>query len=408
MRISDVAIVPVAHREPPLRNSWGAHSELAARTIVILTAADGTRGIAETYGDSQVIEGLEDARDLIEGMNPYELAPLRLKIHDEIIFGAIETAIYDLLGKVTGQPVHALLGGKVRDDVEYTGYLFYKYADSDPETAAIAPQEVMTPEAVVEMAREFVDKHGFRVLKLKAGVLDPDEEVETVELLAEEFGREVPIRMDPNGAWSVETATRIAQDLRELPARVQWMEDPVPSMHAHARLKENIDYPIATNMFVTEFDHIAPAVTANAVDIILSDHHYWGGLTGNQELDRVARTFDLGVGMHSNSHLGVSMAAMTHTALAMPTLRYTCDTHYPYMADDVIKDPVSFEEGCMTATDDPGLGVELDDETLQWMHERYQESETLEYSTVGSMATEYADAMSEVSTEDWLPNKPIW
>lgn len=51
MRITDLEVVPVAHREPPLRNSWGAHSELAARTIVRVTAADGTTGIAETYGD---------------------------------------------------------------------------------------------------------------------------------------------------------------------------------------------------------------------------------------------------------------------------------------------------------------------------------------------------------------------
>jgi glucarate dehydratase len=228
-------------------------------------------------------------------------------------------------------------------------------------------------------------------------------------LLAEEFGHETPLRMDPNGAWSVETATRVASELREMPVRVQWLEDPVPSMHAHARLKRNIDYPIATNMFITEFDHVAPAVDADAVDVILSDHHYWGGLTGNRELNRVARTFDLGVGMHSNSHLGISMAAMTHVAATMPTLRYTCDTHYPYMADDVVADaPIAIEDGTVAVTDDPGLGVELNEDALQRMHERYQASETLEYSTVGSMAAEYADAMDDVSSEEWLPSKPIW
>jgi glucarate dehydratase len=223
---------------------------------VILTTADGTRGVAETYGDSEVIEGLKNARSLVKGMNPYELRKLRLQLQDEIVFGAIETAIYDLLGKVTGQPVHSLLGGKIRDSVEYTGYLFYKYADSDPDSAAIAPQKVMSPEEIVEMAREFVDTHGFRVLKLKAGVLEPDEELETLRRLAEEFGRNTPLRIDPNGAWSVETATRIVRELREIPIRVQWLEDPVPTMHAHARLKRNVDYPIATNMFVTEFDDI--------------------------------------------------------------------------------------------------------------------------------------------------------
>ena len=408
MRITDLDVVPVAHREPPLRNSWGAHSELAARTVVILTAADGTRGVSETYGDSQVIDGLEAARDLVEGMNPYELTPLRLKLHDDIVYGAIETAAYDLLGRATDQPVHALLGGKVRDSVEYSGYLFYKHADSDPTSAAIVPDEVMTPEAMVDAARAFVAEHGFRVLKVKAGVLKPDEDLETVRLLAEEFGHDTPIRIDPNGAWSVETATRVAHALREMPTRIQFLEDPVPSMYAHSRLKRSVDYPVATNMFVTEFDHVAPAVESNAVDVILSDHHYWGGLTGNLDLDRVARTFDLGVGMHSNSHLGVSMAAMTHVAAAMPTVRYACDSHYPWMADDVIADPMRFEEGHVAVPDGPGLGVEVDDGALERMHERYETSETLGYSTVDSMAAEYADAMSEVSGETWLPNKPIW
>jgi len=409
MRVTNIEVIPVAHREPPLRNSWGAHSELAARTIIRLTSADGTVGISETYGDTEIIRGLEGARDLVEGMNPYERRPLRLRLQDEMVFGALETALLDMIGKSTGQPVHSLLGGKVRDAVEYSAYLFYKYADSDPETAAITPQEVLSPEAMVEEAREFVDEHGFDVLKLKAGVLEPDEELRTLELFAEEFGSETPLRIDPNGAWSVETTVRLANRLRDLPLRVQFLEDPVPSMNAHARLKDKISYPVATNMFVTEFDDIAPAVALDAVDVILSDHHYWGGFTGNLQLDRVARTFDLGVGMHSNSHLGVSMAAMTHVGAAMPSLSHACDSHYPWMADEVIEDgPLEFKDGCIEVPDGPGLGVELDESAVQRMHERYENSETLGYSSVGSMASAYADAMDEASTEQWLPNKPRW
>ena len=406
MAIRSFEVIPVAHREPPLRNSWGAHSELAARTIVRVESDTGLVGVGETYGDQAVIRALESATDVVEGMNPRNRTPLRLRLQNDMAFGAIETALFDLLGKETGQPVHSLLGGKVRDEVEFSAYLFYKRADSNPDTAAIASQEVMTPEAVVEEAAEFVDEYGFDVLKLKAGVLPPDEEIETMELLAAEFPGH-PLRIDPNGAWSVSTATRVARRLREIDATVQFLEDPVPSMNAHARLKRNVDYPMATNMYVTEFDDIAPAVEMDAVDVILSDHHYWGGLSGNMDLDRVARTFDLGVGMHSNSHLGVSMAAMTQVAAAMPTVRYACDTHYPWMADDVIADPpVEISEGTIEVSDDPGLGVELDEDRVQEMHETWKESETLGYSSVGSMAAEYADAMADRS--DWLPNKPTW
>lgn len=407
MRITDMEVVPVAHREPPLRNSWGAHTELAARTIVRLTTADGEVGIAETYGDDAVIGALERARGQVEGMNPYDRRALELRLQDPMAYGAIDTAIVDLLGRETGQPACEIIGGRVRDRVEFSGYLFYKYADSEPDTAAIAPEEVGSPEAMVEEARQFVDHGGFRVLKLKGGVLPPEKELETLDLLAEEFP-DAPLRIDPNGTWSVETAIRIARRLRDSDLHVQFLEDPVPTMHAHSRLKAQVDFPVATNMYVVEFDEIAPAVGADAVDVILSDHHYWGGMSGNLRLDTVARAFDLGVGMHSNSHLGVSMAAMTHVAAAMPTLRYAADSHYPWMADDVVADPLAFEDGHIEVPDEPGLGVELDEAELERMHELYRAEETLAYSSVESMAAEYADAETEVGRSDWLPNKPRW
>lgn len=408
MTISELEVWPVAHREPPLRNAWGAHSELAARTIVRVIGADGTVGIGETYGDPDVIAGLRDAQSLVEGMDPYNRRPLRLRLQNDFVYGAIETALYDLLGRRHGAPVHALLGGRVRSSVPYSAYLFFKFADSDADSAAICPDAVESAADIVEQASTFDDRFGFEVLKLKAGVYPPDTDLEVIERLAERFGPERPLRIDPNGAWSVERAIEIARSLRETDANVQFLEDPVPSMHAHARLKRHVDYPIATNMFVTERDHIAPAMDPPAVDVILSDHHYWGGLSGNLTLDATADAFDLGVGMHSNSHLGVSMAAMTHVAAAMPTLRYACDTHYPWMADDVIADaPLTFEDGAMPVPEDPGLGVTIEESALERMHERFVDTDTLGYSSVDSMAAAYADAMAERS-EDWFPNKPRW
>ena len=90
MEIGELEIIPVAHREPPLRNSWGAHSELAARTIVRVESADGLVGVSETYGDGSNIGNLEGAANLVEGMNAYERTQVRLRLQDDIAFGAIE------------------------------------------------------------------------------------------------------------------------------------------------------------------------------------------------------------------------------------------------------------------------------------------------------------------------------
>ena len=409
MRIAEMEVLPVAYREPPLRNSWGAHAELASRTVLRLTAADGTVGYGETYGDPDVIAGLERAAGHVEGMDPHEHTPLRLRLQADMVYGAVETALFDLLGRAYDQPAHALLGGTVRDAVDFSAYLFYKRADTEPDAAAIEPGAVQSPEAIVEEAREFVDRHGFSTLKLKGGVQPPGEELRALSLLAEEFGTDVPLRIDPNGAWSVETTVRIARELRELEGRIEFLEDPCPSMHAHARLKRHVDYPVATNMFVTAFEDVAPAMDPPAVDVILSDHHYWGGLTGNLRLDHVAETLDLGVGMHSNTHLGLSMAAMVHSAATMPTLRYACDTHYPWVAEDVIAEPFAFEDGALAVPDGPGLGVDVDEAELERLHERHDAAEAQGYSTVDSMAAAYADAMGEgAGAGDWLPKKPMW
>ena len=66
------------------------------------------------------------------------------------------------------------------------------------------------------------------------------------------------------------------------------------------------------------------------MEVVLSDHHFWGGLRRSQTLAGIAETFGLGLSMHSNSHLGISLAAMVHLAAATPNLTYACDTHWPW------------------------------------------------------------------------------
>jgi glucarate dehydratase len=132
--------------------------------------------------------------------------------------------------------------------------------------------------------------------------------------------------------------------------------------------------PLATNMCVIALEHLPPAIASGAVQIVLSDHHLWGGLRRSQLLAGITETWGLGLSMHSNSHLGVSLAAMTHLAAASPTLTYACDTHYPWKTQDLIKPGVlSFVDGALDVPTGPGLGVELDRDMLGLLHEQYLE-----------------------------------
>jgi glucarate dehydratase len=307
------------------------------------------------------------------------------------LFGAIEVACLDAIGRATRRPVADLLGGRVRDRIPFAAYLFFKHAGDD------AWGEVMTPDAVVREAIVMVERHGFGSLKLKGGVLEPDLEAKAILLLREAFGPDVPLRLDPNAAWGIPTSVRIANRLE---GALEYLEDPTPGIDRMSEVARASPMPLATNMCVTEFAHIAPAVAKKAVGIVLSDHHMWGGMRATVELGRLCGTFGLGVSMHSNSHLGISLAAMVQVAAAIPQLTYACDTHYPWQTDEVIAGgKMSIANGEVTVPTGPGLGIELDRDTLARLNEQYRRA-----------GLSMRDDVTEIrkTIPDWRPHKGDW
>jgi glucarate dehydratase len=152
---------------------------------------------------------------------------------------------------------------------------------------------------------------------------------------------------------------------------LEYYEDPTPGLEGMAELHKRTGLPLATNMVVTDFDEFRRSVALNSVQIVLSDHHYWGGLRDTQVLARMCDTFGLGISMHSNSHLGISLMAMSHVAAAVPNLTYACDTHYPWQEDDeevIVGGKLPIVNGCVKITNQPGLGIELDRKQLAKLH----------------------------------------
>jgi glucarate dehydratase len=402
MKIVEYRVTPIAFGDPPLRAASGLHAPYALRTIVEVVADDGTSGVSETHGGAQVVADLLAVGELVIGRDPFQLADLERmiwpgsarwggegnmefwegKLHSPPrTFGAIEVACLDLIGKAIGRPVCDLLGGRVRDRVDFSAYLFYKHRGAggrfgfgdDPEAAQGWPlalqKEALDAESLVEQARAMVAAFGFKSIKLKAGVLDPAEEVRTIRLLREAFGPGVPLRIDPNAAWSVETSLRYARDLEGL---LEYYEDPTGGQEGMAEVARSTSIPLATNMCTVSFADLPESIRLGSVQIILGDHHFWGGLRASVGLARICRTWGIGMSMHSNSHLGISLAAMTHLAAAVPNLTYACDTHYPWQAEEIIAGgKLQFEDGSLAVPEGPGLGVELDREALARMHEQY-------------------------------------
>jgi glucarate dehydratase len=398
-RITRVTVTPILIADPPLLNVLGVHQPWTPRLVLELESDDGTVGVGETYGDTEYLELATALAERVAGhpvthLNQlmalaaqtlgregdpaaeFDPAGLRGRRSDEklirSVVSAFEVAALDALGHIAGQPVHALLGGKVRERVEYSGYLFYRWAEH-PAGAGEAPADdwgaALDPDGVVRQAQRFADDYGFRSFKLKGGVFAPDEEIAAIKALAEAFPG-YPLRLDPNGGWSVETSVRVAEELDGL---LEYLEDPTPTVAGMAEVHRRTGVPLATNMCVTSFGEIPAAFSADAVQVVLSDHHYWGGLQATRELAAICRTFGVALSMHSNTHLGISLAAMTHVAAVVPELIYACDTHRPWQTEDVITRPHAFVGGALEVPDTPGLGVELDRDALAALHERWLE-----------------------------------
>jgi len=405
MLITDLVLHPIAISDPPLRSSYGLHAPFALRTIVELKTDSGLTGISETYGGDGPLAGLEAVRQRVTGMDPFQLAGLSRDLtaaaaqemdstpggrtqtylvpgenpldRHARTFAAIEIACLDLIGKAVGKPVCDVIGGRVRDRVSFSAYLFYKHGVfSGPEDEY---GEVLDPQSSVRECRQMIDQYGFREIKLKGGVLDPDVEILTLRALRDTFGRSYPLRIDPNCAWSVETSVRVGRELQDELSDGGYLEDPCATLEGMAEVRrrlmaEDNRTPQASNVAVTCFADVPRAKELDAVQIVLSDPHYWGGMRNVQYLSHLTGVLGMGLSMHSNSHLGVSLMAMTHVAAACPNLTYACDTHYPWQtAQDevVVGGRIPFVDGAVRIPDRPGLGVDLDYDQVARGRERY-------------------------------------
>src|SRR6201995_4021742 len=386
MRITKVTITPVAFADPPLLNSVGVHEPFALRAVIEVATDAGLSGLGETYADEQHLAALHAAARAIEGADVYRteeiyrrilaLAPPDTMIASGLmghsaaadrVFSPFEVACLDIQGKAAGRPVADLLGGAVRDEVPFSAYLFYKWA-AHPGVDPDEWGEALDPDGIVAQAKRMIDGYGFNAIKLKGGVFPPDQEIAAIRALRDAFP-EPPLRLDPNAAWTPATSLMVA---RELDGVLEYLEDPTPGIDGMAEVARQAPMPLATNMCVVAFAHVPPAVRQDAVQVILSDHHYWGGLRRSRVLAGMCETFGLGLSMHSNSHLGISLAAMVHLAAATPNLTYACDTHWPWKTEDVVAgEPFRFSGGALRVPDAPGLGVELDRDALARLHEQY-------------------------------------
>ncbi|MGD0013876.1 MAG: enolase C-terminal domain-like protein, partial [Bryobacteraceae bacterium] len=377
MKIADIRATSVTvPLEAPLRHANGCHWGRFVRTIVEVETDNGLIGLGEMGGGGESAEAVFRAmKPYLAGHDPARLEEMRFRIANPTaslynnrtqVLAALEFACLDILGQAWDVPVHAILGGKLRDRVPFASYCFFRYAD--PRTGK---GEVRTIGQVVENARALKQKYGFATHKMKAGVFPPDYELEAYRALAAAFPAD-RVRFDPNGVWSTEQAIRFGQSIEDL--RNDYLEDPVFGLNGMRRTRQKIRVPLATNTVVVGFEQLAANVLDTAVDVILLDTTFWGGIRACIKAAAVCETFQLGVAVHSSGELGIQLATMLHLGAVLPNLSFAADAHYHHLLDDVIEGGLMrYENGSIAVPNAPGLGVRLDREKLRQYSELYKE-----------------------------------
>jgi len=408
--ITDMKVIPCAGYDSMLLSLSGAHGPLFTRNIVIITDNSGSTGIGEVHGGDDITKIPESYIPLVvgktigeyksiissirnngyvpggndgQGLQKLDLSNLKFVVHAET---AVECALLDLLGKFLGLPVCELLGdGQQRDEVVILGYLFYcqdytktdmAYLDesgSHDRWFSLRRRPAMTADRIVENAHAMKERYGFKDFKLKGGVLNGWEEMETVRELKKDFP-DARINIDPNGAWTLEQAIEYCRGMKDI---LTYIEDPCGEERGFSgreimrEFKNATGIQVATNMIATDWRQFYHAAALKSVDIVLADPHFWG-FGGSVRMAQILNDWGLTWGSHSNNHFDITLTAFAHVAAAAPGTPTALDTHWIWQdGQNLLKDTPKIVNGYLQVPDKPGMGVTIDMDKVMEANGRY-------------------------------------
>ena len=360
----------------PVRTSTHTISQVS-EVIVKLTTDAGLVGIGEAHGPFlfQGPEGLRTVNTILKAITPLVVGrdPFEVEAIWQDLFAltytsvrgipalarqarvlvtamsAIDIALWDLRGKATKLPVHALLGGALRRRVPAYVTGFY-YRDGEK------------PDDVVREA-DMYTKLGYKTLKMKVGGLPPEGDAARVGRVRRAVGKDVQIMIDANQGWDLATAIRAAK-LCE-PHDIFWLEDPMPwfdERRALRRLKEETSIPISAGE--TEYTPfgLRTMVTEDLVDYLIIDSTWAGGLTTWRKAAVLAELYQIPMAAHHDPQIHVHAVAASPTGFILES--FADPTRDPLWFE-LLRERPEIKDGFMDVPDAPGLGLELREDTLE-------------------------------------------
>jgi muconate cycloisomerase len=358
---STIVDVPTVRRHELSSLSVTAQSYV----IVELRLANGVEGIGEAAtlgGPRWSEESVESIKATIDAYlapaligapaNRFEAARIRMDEaakRNNAAKAAIESALFDAVGKTLGVPAVQLLGGAVRESIP----VLWTLASGDPA------QEI--EEAEKKLAARLHD-----TFKVKIGARSPEADIARLRRLAGALAGRASLIVDANQAWDETTALRCLPVLAELGVRL--VEQPLPAWNlaGMARLRASSTVPLMADECVFSAHDMLDVARAAAADVVSLKLVKHGGLLATRDVAAVAGA--AGIGLYGGCLLESSIGAAAHLQVfaGLRELAWGCEHFGPQiLVEDLAEEPLRFADFCVHLPAGPGLGVMLDQDKLR-------------------------------------------
>jgi len=343
---------------------------------VRLHTDEGLVGLGETYPSSTSEKPiiLADLAPVLLGRDPTEIEALwhemLLRVHARCWAGAemraisgVDVALWDLLGKATGQPLYVLLGGKCREMVPVYNTCYDDRFDFNEKPAELALD--LYESGIRAMKIWPFDRVGLQNRGQRISVDEMDEGLAPVRKIREALGHKMDIAMEFHGLWNLPCAIKIASALE--PYQVMWLEEMLgqDNLAVYKTLSESTTLPLCVSERLVTRWAFRELIESQAARIIMLDLGWTGGLTEARKIANWAETYYLPVAPH-NCGGPVTHHATWHLATATPNLMIleTVRRHYASLYGALITSAGMVENGRLGVPGGPGLGIELREELL--------------------------------------------
>jgi L-alanine-DL-glutamate epimerase-like enolase superfamily enzyme len=365
--IVDIQTFPTSFPVPPeARVTLGIGQAIKRDAVVVKVITEsGLTGYGESHhGRSPgAVAHLIDStlKQLILGMDGANVIGIWQRIYKmqlgshgmgagtAIAMSGIDMALWDIRGKATGWPLYKLLGGSAKPVPAYAGGVSLGY---------------QPPEQLVEEAGVHVDL-GYKAVKLRVGD-NPARDIERIAAVREAFGEDLDILVDANTGYSVADVRKVMPWLEEY--HVGWLEEPFPA-HDYRSYEIAATYGIvplaAGENHYTRFE-FARVIEDGDIQILQPDLSKTGGITEGLRIAALASTWKLPINPHT-SMTGLNMAATIHFLASIDNAGYfEADVSKNNLfRDELVSTPYTVDkEGCVRPLEQPGLGLEVNEEFL--------------------------------------------